>query len=90
MPPANHISTGMENFTAVGLEKFNLTDQESHIKNVSNIVEFQQESSITTGTLLIRPSCSRIPFTGSKQNESVCVIHMLFLISSKRFLVSDL
>ena len=88
MPPANHISTAMENFTAVGLEKFNLTDQESHIKNVSNIVEFQQESSITTGTLLIRPSS--IPFTGSKQNESECVIHMLFLISSKRFLVSDL
>ena len=61
MPPANHISTAMENFTAVGLEKFNLTDQESHIKNVSNIVEFQQESSITTGTLLIRPS-SMYPF----------------------------
>ena len=88
MSPANHISTAMENFTAVGLEKFNLTHQESHIKNVSNIVEFQQESSITTGTLLIRPSS--IPFTGSKQNESECVIHMVCLISSKRFLVSDL
>ena len=67
MPPANHISTAMENFTAVGLEKFNLTDQESHIKNVSNIVEFQQESSITTGTLLIRPSS--IPFTGLVVNK---------------------
>ena len=50
MPPSNHISIGMENFTAAGLEKFNLTDQEFHIKNFSIAVEFQQENqTITTG-----------------------------------------
>ena len=76
MPPSNHISIGTENFTAVGLEKFNLTDQEFHIQNVSKAVGFQQENQTTTG----------------RQHNKIkgCIQFNCYLISSRRFLVSYL
>ena len=48
MPLSDNISTGMENLTAVGLGKFNLTDQEFPNKNFSNTtIEFQEENQST-------------------------------------------
>ena len=54
MPPSDNITTGMENFTSVGLRKFNLTDQEFHIKNVSKAEEFRQENQTITGTYILK------------------------------------
>ena len=49
MPPIDNISIGMENFTVIGLRKFNLSGQEFDITNFPKFVEFEPDNSTKTG-----------------------------------------
>ena len=49
MPPIDNTSVGMENFTVIGLRKFNLSGQEFDMTNFPKFVEFEHDNSTKTG-----------------------------------------